>query len=287
MDTSPSKADFTGAIEAVEAAAWASLSIITATEPLFDARGMHAGTALFSSPRYPLANRVVGLGLDRPVQPQLLDRILELYDGRSCETIFVPTAPTARPATLPRLLQQRGFEPAMKEAKLYRSTQRPPTMDPRDRVVKATQSDYETVLNLFRSGGIQPDWAEVTAANLGAPGWHHFMALDGGEPVALASMFTSHGFAICYPGWTVPQFRNRGHQRTLAAYRIAAAGELGCAWVSVNLDVTDNPIGFTIRSYTRAGYDLLYVRTTHIRHRPNAPLPNAYSRRLLVAQPSS
>jgi GNAT superfamily N-acetyltransferase len=282
VETDPRHPEFTAAIEGIEARAWASLSVVTRAEVLFDSRGLMAATALFSESTYPLTNRVVGLGLSRPVQANVLDRILELYDAAGANSIFIPTPPTARPSTLPRLLKERGFEPAMKEAKLFRATQNPPAMDPRDRVIPACEQDHELVLNLYRSGGMNADWADVMAANLGAPGWHHYMALDGDRPVALASMFESQGFALCYPGWTQPAYRHRGYQRALAAYRIAAARELGVGWVSANLDVTDNPIGFTIRSYSRLGFELLYVRTTHIRHRPNVPLPNAFSRRLLV-----
>jgi len=169
----------------------------------------------------------------------------------------------------------------MKEAKLYRSTKDPPAKDPRDRVVKAVEADHEVVASLYRSGGMHTDWADVMAANLGAPGWHHYMALDGDRPVALASMFESQGYALCYPGWTLPSYRHRGYQRALAAHRVAAAGEIGCEWVSTNVDVTEGPIGFTTRSYTRLGFELLYVRTTHIKQL-STQLPNAYSRRLLI-----
>lgn len=282
MDTDPKHADFTAAIEGVEARAWSSLAAVVKSEPLFDERGLQAATALFSDSTYPLANRVVGLGLARPVQPSVLDRILEMYDAAGADSIFIPMAPTARPSTLPRLLQERGFEPSMKEGKLYRSTQDPPRMDSRDRVIAAKEEDHEGVLNLYRSGGMDADWANIMAANLGTPGWHHFVALDGDRPVALASLFASQGFGLCFPGWTLPAYRHRGYQRALAAHRIAAARELGIGWVSANLDVTDSPIGFTIRSYTRLGFELLYVRTTFIRQRPNVTVPNAFSRRLLI-----
>jgi GNAT superfamily N-acetyltransferase len=155
-------------------------------------------------------------------------------------------------------------------------------MDPRDRIVMATEADYEVVLSLYRGGGMQPEWAEVMAGNVGAPSWYHFMTLDGDKPVALASMYISQGFALCFPGMTLPAYRNRGYQRALASHRIAAAGELGCEWVSVNVDVTDSPLGFTTRTYTRLGFELLYVRNTHVWHQPDVMLPDAYSRRMLA-----
>jgi GNAT superfamily N-acetyltransferase len=283
METDPQSPDFVSAIEAVEARAWASLPVVKSTEQLKDDHGAVVATALFADKPYSMANRVVGLGLERPVQLELLDRIVEMYDGCQAGSIFIPTAPTARPSTLPRLLRERGFEPTMKEAKLYRKTENPPPMDQHDYVVVAKEEDYETVLSLYRGGGMDASWSEVMAEKLGTPGWYHYLALDGNRPVALAAMYASEGFALNYHGWTPPPFRHRGYQRALAAYRIAQARDLGCQWTSVNLDVTENPIGFTIKSYTRAGFELLYVRTTHIRHEPSVPLPDAFSRRLMAS----
>jgi GNAT superfamily N-acetyltransferase len=286
MNLDEKSPDLIGA-ERVEARAWASLSAIETAEPLFDERGLVTATALIAQPSFPLANRVVGLGLSRPIYAALLNRILEIYDQAGVNFIFVPTPPTVRPASLPRLLKERGFEPAMKEAKLFRTTEDPPATDDNICIVKAKEEDHEVVLSLYQRGGMAPDLTDVMAANLGIPGWNHYMALDGGRPVALASMFTSQEFAICYPGMTLPPYRHRGYQRALTSHRIAAAAELGCEWVTTNLDVTDSPIGFTIRSYTRLGFELLYVRTTHIRHRPDVPLPDAFSRRLLVPNAES
>ncbi len=125
METNPRSPAFVGSMEAIEARAWASLPVISATEPLLDDNGVVAATALLADDSYPLANRVIGLGLERPVSGSLLDRVCEIYDARGNDAVFIPLAPTARPPTLPRLLKERGFELAAKEAKLYRTTQDP------------------------------------------------------------------------------------------------------------------------------------------------------------------
>lgn len=269
-------------VEAAEGYAWRSLSGVTAAQPLFDSRGTFAGHALFSDVKRPLLNRVVGLGLDKPVDAETLDRIIQAYDAASAGALFLPIAPTTRPASLPRQLKERGFKPAMKEAKLCRATQEPPPQDPYYRIREATPEDCESVREVYASSGMQQEWVQVAAANLGAPGWHHYLALEGGRPVALASMFVSDKYAWCLPGWSLPEYRHRGYQRALAVRRVEAAREFGCEWVSTNVDVTEDPIGFTVRSYTRLGFELLYVRTTYIRHHPNVPLPDPYTRRMLV-----
>jgi GNAT superfamily N-acetyltransferase len=285
MESDPQSPDFTAAMEGIEALAWESLAGSKA-ESLCEERGIAAGVALFHDAPHPLTNRIVRLGLARPVQPDCLDRIIEKYDEAGASSIFVPLAPTARPSTLPRLLQQRGFKPAIREAKLYRSTLNPPAEDPYIRLVTAKEEDHAVVLDLYRGAGMDHDWAEIAVTNLSSPLWNCYLAMEGSKPVALATMLVSDGFAWCTPGWTLPAYRGRGHQRALMVHRIAAAAELGCNWVSANLDVTDDPIGFTMRSYTRFGFELLYVRTTYVRVRDDAALPDAFSRRLMRAPES-
>ena len=268
-------------MEGIEARAWASLPVISATEALLDDNGMVAATALLADDSYPLANRVIGLGLERPVSASLLDRLCEIFDARGNDAIFIPQAPTARPPTLPRLLKERGFEPAVKEAKLYRSTQDPPATDPRDEVIRATEADYEQVLSMYRSGGMQADWAEVMVRNLGRPGWHHFIARHEGRAVAIGAMFAEGGFAMCFSSWSLPAYRQRGFRSALMSHRIAAAGELGCNWVGANVFVEDEPLSENLRSHKLLGFELLYVRTTHIRHRPGVSPTDANRRRML------
>ncbi len=282
METNPRSPAFVGSMEAIEARAWASLPVISATEPLLDDNGVVAATALLADDSYPLANRVIGLGLERPVSGSLLDRVCEIYDARGNDAVFIPLAPTARPPTLPRLLKERGFELAAKEAKLYRTTQDPPAMDPHDEVIKADVGDHDLVLSLYRNGGMQADWAEVMVGNLGKPGWHHYIARDQGRPVAVGSMFAGDGFAMFFSGWALAKYRHRGYQRALTSHRITAAGELGCNWVGVNIFVEDEPLNQNLRSYTRLGFELLYVRTTQIRHRPGVSQTDASRRRMLV-----
>ena len=290
MELDPQTPEFTIAIEGIEALAWASLAG-NKTEPVRDERGTATGLALFHGSPHPLTNRIVRLGLGRPAHPDGLDSIIEKYDAAGATTICVPLAPTARPSTLPRLLRERGFRPAIKEAKLYRSTINPPPKDALIRVVTATEDDHDAILSLYRTAGMDHGWAEIAATNLTSPLWKCYLAMERSKPVALATMLVSDGFAWFTPGWTLPEYRRRGHQRALMAHRIAAAGELGCGWVSANLDVTDDagstirsytPMGFTMRSYTRHGFKVLYMRTTYVRVRDGTALPDALSRHLMM-----
>jgi GNAT superfamily N-acetyltransferase len=290
MEIDPHSPEFTAAIEAIEALAWESLAV-NKTEPVRDERGTAAGLALFHGSPHPLTNRIVRLGLSRPASLSSLDSIIEKYDASGATMICVPLSPTARPSALPRLLKGRGFKPAIKEVKLYRSTANPPPKDTHIRMVTAKAEDHETVLNLYRNAGMDHGWAEIAATNLTSPLWNCYLAMEDKKPVALATMLVSGGFAWFTPGWTLPEYRRRGHQRALMAHRIAAARELGCGWVSANLDVTDDagftmryytPMGFTMRSYTRYGFKVLYMRTTYVRVRDGTDLPDAFSRRLMM-----
>ena len=268
-------------VEEVEARVWASLAGVTAVEPLFDSKGTFAATALFADLAHPLISRVVGLGSGRTVEPETLDRIIERYDATGADSIFVPLAPTARPAKLPRLLKERGFEASMKEAKLYRTTEQSPQRDPYFQIREASPEELEVVQVLYANSGMRKEWTNIVSANVGAPYWYHYMALDGGRPVALGSMYAWQDYAFTLPGWTLPAYRRKGFQRAINTYRIGEAKRLGCGWITANVDVTEAPIGFTVRSYERLGFKILYLRDTYIRQRPPSAL-NAYTRRMMA-----
>jgi GNAT superfamily N-acetyltransferase len=270
------------AAEDVEARVWASICGLAASEQILDSKGVFAATALFGDADHPLISRVLGLGSGRAVEDEMLGRIVALYDAAGADSIFVPLSPMARPARLPRMLKEHGFEPAMKEAKLYRPTENPPTPEPYFQIREAKAEELEAVQVLYEGAGMSKAWTNVVAAQVGAPCWHHYLALDGGKPVALGSMYAWEDYAYSLPGWTLPAFRRRGYQRALGIHRIGAAGRLGCKWVTANVDVTDSPIGFTIRSYERLGFKLLYLRDTYVRRRPEVPPQDRYSRRMMA-----
>ena len=66
---------------------------------------------------------------------------------------------------------------------------------------------------------------------LGKPGFHHYLLLDTGRPIAVAALvkFGEIGY-LTYAG-TVERERRRGAQSALIAHRVAAAQSMGCTHI--------------------------------------------------------
>lgn len=66
---------------------------------------------------------------------------------------------------------------------------------------------------------------------LGKPGFHHYLLLDEGRPIALAALvkFGEIGY-LTYAG-TAERERRRGAQCALIAHRVAAAQSMGCTHI--------------------------------------------------------
>ena len=67
---------------------------------------------------------------------------------------------------------------------------------------------------------MRPSSAEVLASLVGRPGWHVFVAFDGGTPAAAAAMFVRGEAAWFDWAATDPAFRRRGAQSALLRRRI-------------------------------------------------------------------
>jgi GNAT superfamily N-acetyltransferase len=266
----PASPEFALRLEQAEAGAWLTLSEPFRREVLVDHRGLPAGTAILDDRPAPVLNRVVGLGFERPVEAETIQRIAQLYDAAGIDAVLMSVPPTARPPTLPRLLRSFGFLPVRRQAKLYRPTDEPLPLDPYARARAADESEQPSMKAMLVESGMQPEWTDVFTAGRREQGWRHYVVMEDRQVVSLASMFVRESCAWLAPGWTLPRFRRRGLQRALLAYRLAMAREEGCEWASIDVDVGwESGPGLSYRSLNRLGFNLLYVRSVYRRQRPD------------------
>lgn len=92
---------------------------------------------------------------------------------------------------------------------------------------------------------------------VGAPGWLHFVAWDGDEPVASGAIYAEAELAWVGVGATRPTHRGRGAQSAILAARIEAGRSLG---VTRFASETGNDRGPSFRNLQRAGFHEAYVR---------------------------
>ena len=65
-------------------------------------------------------NRVIGLGMHRPVSEAEIDAIIETYKAAKISRFFVPLSPYAQPENIKEMLEQKGFSYYNNWTKLYR-----------------------------------------------------------------------------------------------------------------------------------------------------------------------
>lgn len=214
---------------------------------------------------FTLYNRVLGLGTLEPATVNMLDALASIYDPAGIRYAVV-VAPHAAPPALTDWLEERGFAARFRDAKWARGTETIPDISTHLRIA---QIGPEQATSFARVAGTvfgeSPEHWPWIAATVGQPGWRHYLAMDGDEPVATAAMFV-HGEAG-WAGWgtTLETHRGRGAQGALLARRIRDAAAAGCRLITSETgeDSPDDPDP-SFRNMARTGFQLLHMRTHYI-----------------------
>lgn len=211
-------------------------------------------------------NRVIHLGVEAPATEALVDGVIDVYRRAGVPRFFVQLSPYARPAALPRWLAARGLVCYNHWMKLYRGVDDVPAVDTALRVVAVDAvgaGDFARIVTgAFDMPAALEPWM---AAAVGRPGWRHYLACDGAEPVATAALYVDGeagwmGFASTLPAW-----RRRGAQSALIARRLHDARALGCRYVVVETadDLPDRRAP-SFHNLSRLGFRLAYRRPNYL-----------------------
>ncbi len=186
------------------------------------------------------ANQAMGMGMNGPVLPADLDRLIAYYEPRGVEA-KVELCPFAD-VSLVRGLAERGFVVREFENVLalgLRNAELSPVpvgieiqrVDPSD------EQRVQIYLSITRDGfaPTNPEqYARLERRMLRAPGTLSFMALIDGEPAAAGSCEVAPPCAALFGLTTLARFRRRGCQRALMIVRLRAAIEAGCRYASIH-----------------------------------------------------
>src|SRR5438067_3539278 len=136
-------------------------------------------------------NDVLALGIAEPATEQVLDEMIAIY--REAGTRFtVRLSPIAQPTVLPKWLEERGLALMAHKPKMYRSTGSPPVVAT-DLRVERIGSEYAVSFGeVMQVGTGSPAFVRPwLAATVGLAGWQHYLAFDGGLPVACGALFVT------------------------------------------------------------------------------------------------
>jgi hypothetical protein len=258
-------------VELTDAAACADMLRAAPAEWQCRAERTRAGWQLLA-PRFDILvfNRILATGLDAEVTPDALAAVIEPFAAARLRNFGVQLSPAAQSPDLERMLSDVGLFPRDNWAKVYRDASLPGVIDTRLRIDEVTSRDAAVCARVAREGfGMPPDFEPWLANLVGRPGWTHYLARDGDDPVATAALYV-HDRA----GWlgiaaTLPSARRRGGQSALMARRLRDGIASGCTRfvTETGEDLPEKP-NPSFRNMMRAGFKLAYQRRNYMPPKP-------------------
>ncbi len=233
-----------------------------------DALEVGAATCLRAphAPGSPMLNRVVGLGVDAPVDEAALDEALAAMGDA---TFYVDVSPDADPA-LDGMLEARGLEPGWGWMLFERGPLPAPAVDTSLTVAEVTAECAEAWARIVVTGyGLPESSVPVIRAVVGLDEWTALVALDGDEPVAAAAVWTRPPEAYFGFAATLPDHRGKGGQGALFASRIERALVSGCTTlVTETGELREGSPSASYRNIRRLGFEERFVVAHRLRSRP-------------------
>jgi hypothetical protein len=210
-------------------------------------------------------NRVIGLGIADKATETDIDRIVALY-APAGNTYVVHVDPAAQPADLPTWLERRGFRRSPNSIWVYRNAGEPPNITTDLRIGCIGPEDAIAFADVGLAAFDMPAELQPWAASLvGRPNWRNYLAFDGDQPVAIASLFVQDGVGWLGNGATLPSHRRRGAQGALMAQRIRDGISMHCKWfVSETAEDTVNDPNPSYRNMLRTGFKPAFVRANYV-----------------------
>ena len=98
------------------------------------------------------------------------------------------------------------------------------------------------------------------ARSAGTKDFFHYMAFDGGRPVAIAALCIFEDLGYLMAAATAESHRKRGAQQALIAKRIERAEQLGC---SIQVSETLYMLEHSYRNLQRAGFQEVYEKEVY------------------------
>jgi GNAT superfamily N-acetyltransferase len=202
-------------------------------------------------------NRVYLCGTEAGLQPDGLDRLIELFAAEGVKRFFVWLSPGPDMDVVRGWLKARGLTrvrwtgyPA-----LCRSGRAPVRFRTDLEIRQVSASEIEAARDQLGET-LWPGYVR----SAGKQDFFHYMAFDGARPVAIAALCVFEDIGYLIAAATVESHRKRGAQQALIAKRIERAEQIGCATlVSETLTMLEH----SLRNLQRAGFVEVYDKEVY------------------------
>jgi hypothetical protein len=274
MDVSPVDRPTAQAIELAEMRAWADVYeaapgewAVGANQGLREIGGalvLHWGA---TGRRY--FSRAIGLGVTAPAAEHTIDAILGLWDELGIDMFLLQSQPHCMPAEYESWLRERGLEPFDAHDRIVRGGE-PADIAPAapsgralhvERVDETTLAEWAEFLQRVYRLDTGPWLPEL----IGRPGWHQFIAREGGEIVGARGMFVGpDGIAWLGMDGPVPGVQHDDYEPDAAIcefiveYGLAHGARGFIADIEAPSERMDTP---AYEYFGRLGFRRPYVRT--------------------------
>jgi GNAT superfamily N-acetyltransferase len=217
------------------------------------------------APGSPMLNRVVGLGLEGPVDDAALSAAL---DAMGDTTFYVAVAPDADPS-LDRLLASRGLGHGWGWMLFERDGRPAAAARGGLEVVEVTSASADAWAGVVLSGyGLSESSRPTVAAVPTLEGWTGFLALDGDTPVSAAAVWVAPPAAYFGFAATLADHRGKGGQGALFAARVEHARAAGCTrLVTETGELREASPSASYRNILRHGFEERHVVAHRLRSR--------------------
>ncbi|UZR99413.1 GNAT family N-acetyltransferase [Chondrinema litorale] len=213
-------------------------------------------------------NRVLGLGMDRKIEQNDIQKIIDFYYKSGSKRFFVQVSPYAQQENLTELLAQNGLQLHNNWVKLVRPAHKVLLQNNPD--LKLIKIGKEKAMLYGKIIFESFDWTDTRlmewlAASVGQQGYHHYLVMHNDVAIAAGAMHIMGNFASMAFAGTLPEYRGMGAQNILLKKRISYALGLGCTYfiAETGEDKLEKPVP-SYRNMMRIGFVPAYLRQNWI-----------------------
>jgi GNAT superfamily N-acetyltransferase len=202
-------------------------------------------------------NRVYLCGTEAGLQPDGLDRLIELFAAAGVKRFFVWLSPGPDMDVMRGWLRERGLTRVRwtDYPTLCRSGHSPVQFKTDFEIREVSGAEIGAARDQL-GDTLWPDYAGAA----GKQDFFHYMAFDGNRPVAIAALCLFEDLGYLMAARTAETHRKRGAQQALIAKRVERAEQIGCSTlVSETLTMLEH----SLRNLQRAGFEEVYEKEVY------------------------
>jgi GNAT superfamily N-acetyltransferase len=186
-----------------------------------------------------------------------VERLIDLFRAEGVKRFFVWLSPGPNMEVVRRWLQGSGLSRIRRTGypTLCRSDRLPVQFRTDLDVCEVSVDDVEAARDQL-GDTLWPEYAK----SAGSKDFFHYMAFDGGRPVAIAALCVFEDIGYLMAAATAESHRKRGAQQALIAKRIERAEQLGC---SIQVSETLHMLEHSYRNLQRAGFREVYEKEVY------------------------